>query len=877
MSSFSAQTFILTLLQCKLLLIIHCLSSSALAGENQTDYEALLAIKSKFSPDPYGILKSWNDSLHFCQWNGITCGRRHMRVTVINLRSIHLIGSISPYIGNLSFLREIRLSNNTLHGQIPPEIGRLFRLELLSLSNNSLVGQIPTNLSRCTNLMSLGFGNNSLDGKIPEELGDLLNLQTLYIYRSHFQGEIPRSIGNLSSLEILSASWNDFEGSIPDTIGLLKSLTNLELGGNKLSGIAPQSLYNLSSVRIFSLGANYRIRGNLPSNLGLLLPQLRIFEVGDNQFSGPIPLSLSNATQLRKFTLADNNFSGKIPHTYGSLQHLTELAFDGNNLGGGGANDMNFLPYLVNCGNLEYLGVNFNSLQGSLPPEVANLSTLMYDIGVNQNRLSGTIPSGIENLVNLEVLELSGNQFTGAIPGSLGQLQRLRILSMDSNKLSGEIPSSLGNLSWLSNFYLYDNRLQGNIPQTLENCKNLLHLDVSENNLNGSIPAEIFNIPSLSIALNLSHNLFTGSVSSAGANLKMLGTLDLSYNELNGEIPGSFGSYNSLEELFLQHNFFQGHVPSSFSFLKGIQVLDLSHNNLTGPIPDYLERLPLLYLNLSFNNFEGEVPRGIFKNTSVVSVAENSRLCGGIPELLLPRCPIKKIHKLSPLRLAVIIIACIFLGLAILTFFVFCWLKKKRRDKNSETSLKEPYHQEPIIHCDLKPSNILLDNERIAHVGDFGLARILLREVANPNESSSIGVKGTIGYAAPEYGLGGEVSREGDVYSYGILLLEMMTGKRPTNNMFENELNLHEFAMKSLSDHNVIKIVDRRIVRDDDNWRRLSENVGGIEVCISSMVQIGVACSMDSPMDRIEMRMVVQKLFKVRDAFETSQAMPCQS
>nr|GFC76548.1 protein kinase-like domain-containing protein [Tanacetum cinerariifolium] len=116
-------------------------------GGNETDYLALLSFKAKITQDPYQVLTSWNHSFHFCEWSGISCGKRHKRVTALRLNSQGLEGSLSPHVGNLSFLRNLSLSNNSFQGTIPHEIGRLYRLRRLHLHQNKFSGVIPTNLS----------------------------------------------------------------------------------------------------------------------------------------------------------------------------------------------------------------------------------------------------------------------------------------------------------------------------------------------------------------------------------------------------------------------------------------------------------------------------------------------------------------------------------------------------------------------------------------------------------------------------------------------------------------------------------------------------------------------------------------------------------
>lgn len=178
----------------------------------------------------------------------------------------------------------------------------------------------------------------------------------------------------------------------------------------------------------------------------------------------------------------------------------------------------------------------------------------------------------------------------------------------------------------------------------------------------------------------------------------------------------------------------------------------------------------------------------------------------------------------------------------------------------------------PIIHCDIKPSNILLDNDLVARIGDFGLAKILSDSASEQpiDSKSSIGIRGTIGYVAPEYGEGGQVSPSGDVYSFGIVILELFTGMSPTHDMFTDGLTLQKHAENAFPGM-LMEIVDPVLLRTEEDYASTSQGgsntMKDIKNAMLSIMEVALSCSKHTPVERMNIRDAAAGMRKIRDKF----------
>ncbi|KAM3372616.1 hypothetical protein ACQJBY_019484 [Aegilops geniculata] len=819
----------------------------------------------------------------------------------LDLSKNNLSGSIPSSLGNVSSLTVIWLDENSLSGSVPETLSLIQNLSMLILSLNYLSGHISAKLCNMSSLIYLGLAENNLTGRVPSCIGNTLqNLKLLSMSGNKFEGLIPSSLANASNLRWIDLGHNLLEGRIP-SLGSLSNLTFLNLESNFLQAEGWEFLVSLTNcARFQALDMNGNaLNGNIPISVGNLSRSLVLLILGNNQIVGTIPVEIVNLRNLQMLDMGQNLLSGVIPSVIGNLGHLIVLILSGNKFSGQ-------IPSTIgNLSRLNKLYLHNNELTGNIPATLGNCKQL-YILELYFNSLEGPIPSELFSSTTLIGLDLSNNLLTGSIPLQIGGLIQLLRLDISFNKLSGQVPLSFGECVELSSLRLRSNMLNGSIPRSFSNLKSIEQIDLSQNSLVGKIPEFFANMDYLQ-QLDLSMNYFEGPIPTGGifqnhsaVNLEGNDELCASAATTLFQFPlCPMASAVERKNALLLVKIIPPIAIALLSFI--CFVFTLLKRRQAQAAPCYKETMKkvsysdiikatswLSPVNKISSSRTGSIYIGRFEfDTDLVAIKLFHLQENGARDSFVTECEVLRNTRHCNLVKAVTVCSTVDLENNEFKAIVFdfmangsldMWVHPKLHHNSAKRVLSlgqrlriaidvalalDYMHNQltpPLIHCDLKPGNVLLDYDMTARVGDFGSARFLSSTPGSPEDL--VGVEGTIGYVAPEYCMGYKVSPGCDVYGFGILILEMLTGRRPTDAMFTGGLSLHKLVSSAFPSR-LREVLDPHLSHEQ---QRACDRVL-MRRYIVPLVEVGLLCSMESPKDRPGMGEVCAKILSLKEAF----------
>ncbi|XP_057865584.2 LRR receptor-like serine/threonine-protein kinase RGI1 [Cryptomeria japonica] len=652
-----------------------------------------------------------------------------------------------------------------------------------------------------------------MGGPIPSWLGQMPFLEQLWMGAILYEGTIPPFIGNISSLTLLAIYSNSLTGNIPKSLGQLSRLTAWSFSDNYLTGSLPAELGNLSNLQLGRVYGN-SLSGSIPTQFGRL-KSLQQFEAQYNNFSGRIPPEMSNCSVLGLLRLQSNQLSGGIPSQLGRLRFLAELHLEQNLLSG-------TIPgSLSNCTNLQDLSLGYNLLHGNIPPAIASLRNIVHSFSMPCNLLNGKIPAEIGGMQFVTVVDLAGNHLSGEIPATLGNCVEMLKLNLSNNQLGGRIPQTFGTLITLTNLDLSVNNLSGPIPSYIGDMGTLLLLNLSYNHLSGPIPTRgVFKNQS---AIDLSGN--SDLCSSECPKSAAQSSSGISNRSKFLIIVGSF-AFGALVLTAMVYLYVRRRRKSKDEsegqrdlFLVR-EIVKLNHSELFHATSEFSNtniigsgRMATVYSGrLNISGTEQAVAVKRFKDEIAGSVAVTESLIAEIRALALTKhrnlvCLLG--YCWAPRAMALVMEMMPNRTLAEhIQEKTLSWSVCLRIARGVAEGLKYLHHEcpQPVLHCDLKPSNILLGMDFEPGIADFGISRILNYDDMSRGFSTS-NLQGSIGYMPPEYALSGRLTARGDVYSYGVVILEMISGKNPTSEMFREENTLPEWALRTSVDGTPFEVI----------------------------------------------------------------------
>nr|CAB3448894.1 unnamed protein product [Digitaria exilis] len=799
----------------------------------ELDKASLLLFLGGLSQDA-GLAKSWQEGTDCCKWEGVACNRNGT-VTRVSLASRGLQGRISPSLGNLTSLEHLNLSYNMLSGGLPPGLvssssiivldvsfnqltGDLHDLpsstadqplEVLNISSNMFTGKFTSRTwEGMTNLVAFNASNNSFTGELPGHFCNISpSFAVLELCCNKFSGRIPPGLGNCSKLRVLKAGHNRLSGSIPDELFNSTSLEQLSFPNNGLDGVLEGArIVNLIDLVALDLGRN-KFTGNIPDSIGQL-KRLEELHLENNNMSEELPSSLGNCTNLRTIGLKSNKFSGELRKILKSCPNLTTLLLGSNFRGELLPQDdtfngfENIQPYRGNSNVIdEYANANFredNSQfgpKGVIPPEIGQLKALV-SLDISFNNLEGPIPNSICNLTNLQVLDLSNNNLTGAIPSALENLHFLSAFNISNNNLEGPIPTG-GQFSTFHNSS-FDGNPKLCSPLLGRRCSSadapLVPTKGTDNEVIIAIAFGTF-FAVISILVFLWRLL-------AAIKVKRLAAKSAAV--ANGDVETTLS--NSSQEHTLVTMLGSKAEENKLTFpdiIKATNNFDTEHIIGCGGYGlVYKAELPD-GCKLAIKKLNGEMclmEREFTAEVEVLSMAQHDNL---VP--LWGYC----VQGDS-------------------WFLIYSFMENgslddwlHNRDDDASTFLDWPTRlkiaqgashglsyihnvcKPHIVHRDIKSSNILLDKDFKARVADFGLSRLILSSKTHVTTE----LVGTLGYIPPEYGQGFVATLRGDIYSFGFVLLELLTGLGPIP-VLSTSKELVPWALEMRSQGRQIEVLD---------------------------------------------------------------------
>ncbi|XP_013649532.1 receptor protein-tyrosine kinase CEPR2-like [Brassica napus] len=807
---------------------------------------------------------------------------------VLDVSVNFLTGEFQSWVGNLTRLVSLGLGNNNYEqGEIPKSLGALKELAWLYLARSNLTGTIPDSIFDLISLDTFDIARNSISGEFPVSITRLANLTKIELYENRLTGEIPPQIKNLTRLRELDVSMNQLSGALPRELGALEELRVFHCHQNNFTGDFPSGFGEMRFLSSLSIYRN-NFSGNFPANTGRFSP-LDTVDISENMFTGPFPRFLCQNNKLLFLLALENDFSGEIPGTYAGCKSLLRLRINQNRFTGHVPEGFWSLPLA------KMIDLSDNRLTGEISPQIG-LSTELSQLILQNNRFSGKIPAEVGKLTNIERIYLSNNSFSGEIPTEIGGLKQLSSLHLENNSLTGSIPVGLTNCVRLVDLNLAENSLTGEIPNGLSQIGSLNSLDLSGNDLTGEIPASLVKLK-LSF-IDLSENQLSGRI--PPDLLAVGGTMAFSRNE---KLCVDDHDVKESEKHVLSLCTGDQHVHKSRSLDGTLLFLSLAIALVVLVTGLFSLRYRLVKIReenkdinkadakwkiASFHQMEldaeeicrleedhvigagsaGKVYRvDLKKGGGTVAVKWLRR--GGEEESNETEVSVSEMEILGKIRHRNVLklYACLVGRGSSYLVFEFMengnlyqalrrsikgglpeldWHKRYKIAVGASKGIAYLHHDccPPIIHRDIKSSNILLDGDYESKIADFGVAK-----VADKGYEWSC-VAGTHGYMAPELAYSFKATEKSDVYSFGVVLLELATGFRPVEDEFGEGKDIVDYVFFKIQQdgRNLRNVLDKQVLSTY------------VEESMIKVLKMGLLCTTKLPSLRPSMRDVVRKL-----------------